>query len=236
MPIALFCYNFPHRKTQEFLFNLYISGYPVKLVLAANKVKLGIPNSSVRLKIRDGGLIEPSIICKRFGWNYQVIQHDSEDITKLIQGSRAKLGVIAGARILKASVIDLFEYGIINIHPGLLPEIRGLDSLLWAVHHDVALGVTSHIIDKNIDAGRILVKKRIEIFEDDTVFDLSNRLLHTQTEILGASINAANRKEYIQSIDISTSTYHSKMEATLELQTMKKISTYIKKYSDLQHD
>ena len=43
------------------------------------------------------------------------------------------LGIIAGSRIIKKKVINEFKIGILNMHPGLLPLNRGLDTHKWAV-------------------------------------------------------------------------------------------------------
>ena len=50
--------------------------------------------------------------------------------------------------------------GIINFHPGLIPEARGLDTPQWCIYDGIPLGVTSHFIDSKVDAGRII--ERVE--------------------------------------------------------------------------
>ena len=152
MKIAVFAYNFPHRKTQEFLFRLYLEGYDVQLVLAADPVKLNIAKSTVRVKPHFSALVEPSRICERLGWRYEAVDHNSDYCAELIKSAKVDIGVIAGARILKEPVISAPWIGIINFHPGLIPEVRGLDALQWAILQDKPIGVTAHLIDRSIDA------------------------------------------------------------------------------------
>ena len=38
-----------------------------------------------------------------------------------------------GARILKPSAFSPFRKGVMNMHPGILPDNRGLDTIKWAI-------------------------------------------------------------------------------------------------------
>ena len=66
-------------------------------------------------------------------YRYFVLNHNSNTIVDIIREHSIDLGVIAGARILDHKIIKLFNRGIINFHPAILPECRGLDSLLWSI-------------------------------------------------------------------------------------------------------
>jgi len=185
MRIAVFAYNFPHKKTQDFLYRLYLEKVDVRLVLAADPVELGIPPPAVRLKIRSqGGLVHPRKVAERFGWRYEVVEHNAASTAALLKEEKIDAAIIAGARILKRPVIEAVPQGIINFHPGLLPEVRGLDAMQWALHEGHPLGVTAHMIDHRVDAGMILLRREITLCAGDTVFDVSQRLLDIQTDML----------------------------------------------------
>ena len=145
--VVVFAYNFPHRKTQDFLFHLFACGIKVNHVFAADAVKLDIPPSEVRTKIRHCTPLHPSDVAKSIGAQYHQVPHQGSQINALIEEINPEIGIIAGARILKADVINGFRNGIINFHPGMIPEARGLDALLWTIRNDISLGVTSHLID-----------------------------------------------------------------------------------------
>ena len=49
LKIGIFAYNFPHKKTQEGIINLILSGYKPECIFAANKVKLNFYQSSIRV-------------------------------------------------------------------------------------------------------------------------------------------------------------------------------------------
>jgi folate-dependent phosphoribosylglycinamide formyltransferase PurN len=70
----------------------------------------------------------------------------------------------------------------------LIPEVRGLDALQWALHLDQPLGVTAHLIDHRVDAGRIVERKVVDEFADDTLVDLSLRLEEMQVQMLTTAL------------------------------------------------
>lgn len=217
--LALFAYNFPHKKTQDFLFRLLVEGLTPDIVLAANRTDLKIPQPTLRVKPNHIDLIHPREICNRFGIYYYVLEHNSEECCRLLRENQITIGVISGARILDQKVIESVAKGIINIHPGLLPEGRGLDALQWAIIENRPLGVTAHIINRRVDNGRIL--KRFEICEyfDDTLIDLSLRLEQAQTTILAEAITTLEINP-IECFDLVGDAYplHRKMPPELENQ------------------
>ena len=189
---VVFAYNFPHKKTQDILQRLVLLDAAPQLVLLADPVKLNLPPAALRTKPRHRDLVEPSAICERFGLPFEVVDHRSDACVAALQRHQPELGIVAGARILPKQVIDCFKTGVINFHPGLIPEVRGLDALCWAIHLDLPLGVTAHLIDHRVDAGRILAREVIQEYPDDTLIDLSLRLYETQIQMLEEVVAAAS--------------------------------------------
>jgi len=224
IPISLFAYNFPHKKTQDFIFRLLSEGYEIDVIYAADPVKLNIPPTKIKSKINHIGLVHPQEIAKSFGIRYLVTSHDSEEL-KVNARKKPTLAVICGARILKADVIDCFPRGIINFHPGIIPFARGLDALFWSIFNNHPLGVTAHLIDKRIDAGKILSIKEISIFPNDTILDLSEKLYEVQLEMLSNSIEKAvsNEGYFLDSYG----KYNRKMEPHLQKKVIELLPNYI---------
>lgn len=223
MNIAVFAYNFPHKKTQDFLFRLLLENIDVKCVLASDFVELNLTESILRVKPRHIDLVHPQRICERFNIPYYNVMHNSEECEELLNKYDIDLGIIAGARILKQNIIESVKIGIINFHPGILPEIRGLDALKWAIYNDLPIGVTAHLIDSKIDAGRIIMKKEVPIYKDDTLIDVSLRLHEFQVNLLPQVIKEVESKpkEMFQKVDISLP-YDRKMEADKEMILLEK--------------
>ena len=183
----VFAYAFPHKKTQDMILRLTGLGQRPAAVLAAPHVPLG-GAEGVRVRPRHADLVEPEELCRGLGIEYHVVPHESDTCLHVLDLFTLDLGVIAGARILPSAVIERFPLGILNFHPGLLPEVRGLDALQWALYHGHSLGVTAHLIDARVDAGRIVERRIIDRYPDDTLVELGLRLYETQLDMLGNAI------------------------------------------------
>lgn len=228
--IALLAYNFPHKKTQDFIFRLLVKGYKIDVIYAADAVKLNIPASSVKTKINHIGLVHPQIIAKQLNIDYKIIAHDSPELPNDIIKRGIDIGIISGARILKEPVINSFRLGIINYHPGIIPHARGLDALLWSIYNKQPLGVTAHLVDKRVDAGKILQINPIKIYKKDNIFDLSERLYEIQLEMLATSIEKTINKDFL--ILENYGAYNRKMPANLEEETMNQLPKYLEIFGE----
>lgn len=225
--IAVFAYNFPHKKTQDFLLRMFLEGIKIDCIFAADPVELNIPKSTIRSKIRSSECVHPRKIAERLGIDYFVMPHDSKELINLAKARDINFAVITGARVLKSEIIKAFPLGILNFHPGLIPEARGLDAMLWSIYKDVPLGVTAHLIDEKVDAGLIISKEIIKIYKDDSIFDLSERLYEKQINMLVPAIFLALEKKYIAT-EISVP-YNRKMSPEIEREVSNILPEYIKK-------
>lgn len=69
--------------------------------------------------------------------------------------------VYTGGGILRSEVIGATRIGVLNMHAGLLPEIRGMSCPEWSLLTGVPLGATVHLIDTGIDTGPILLRREL---------------------------------------------------------------------------
>lgn len=228
--IAVFCYNAPHKKTQDFLLRLFLEDIKINTIFAADWLILNIPPSTLRTKIKHEALVHPAKIAKRIGTEFLTMPHNSLDTVEAIKNRRLDLGIISGARILKPEVINSFTIGIINFHPGMIPQARGLDAMLWSIYYDIPLGVTAHLIDERVDAGQILLQERIAVYEDDTLLNLAERIQEKQLDLVEPAVNKALRNEWTEA-DCRTP-YQRKMSVELEQRVMQKLPDYLKRYKE----
>jgi phosphoribosylglycinamide formyltransferase-1 len=178
-PIAVFAYAFPHRKTQDFLFELVMMGFSNICVIAAPWRELAHEdrNRYFPQNLQIARPHHPADICKALGLNFYEIAHDDvRAIENLKKRYGFELGIISGARILKRQVIDLFQVGILNIHPGKLPETAGLDLFYHSIAKNVPLGATAHFIDSKVDAGDELffIETRINLSDTPEIVNHNN--------------------------------------------------------------
>jgi len=189
--MIVFGYNFPHKKTQDFILLINALGYIIEAVIATRPRELNLPAKKYRYKPEHTGLIEVPEMCKNLNVPYyEFDNHNSKDCIDVLLHLKPEFGIIAGARILKKPVIDAFSKGILNFHPGIIPQVRGLDSMLWAIYLGLPIGVTVHFIDERVDAGRVLMREFVKIRQDDTIIDLSLRMYETQLLLLPRVLKA----------------------------------------------
>ncbi|MHA1649736.1 MAG: formyltransferase family protein [Candidatus Helarchaeota archaeon] len=188
MRIGIFAYNFNHKKTFEGIIRLWLEGYKISCIFAQDRLKLNFYQSKIRVGPKDIYYIHPSRIAERLNIPYHVLMHNSKECENLIKEYELDLGIILGARILKKHIIDAFRIGIINMHPGLLPWNRGLDNLKWAIIDELPQGVTTHLIDAQVDWGSILLQEIIEVYPDDTLLDIYLRLQSKELDLMIESI------------------------------------------------
>lgn len=226
--IGILAYNFPHKKTQDFIFRILAEGYNIETIYAAEAVKLNIPHSTIKTKINHLGLIHPSKIAQNLGIRYKVISHNSEELHQDVKERGIEIGIISGARILSEETISCFNKGVINFHPGIIPQARGLDALLWSIYKNEPIGVTAHLVDKKIDAGAILEIREMPVYLTDTILDLSERLYEIQLDMIPEAIE---RTVYKRTIELDNyGSYNRKMPAEIEAEVTSALVGYLKNY------
>ena len=93
--------------------------------------------------------------------------------------------VIAYGQILKKEVLELPQYGSINAHASLLPELRGAAPINWAiVRGHTETGVTIIRMNEQMDAGPILLQINEPIGPEETASDLRTRLSEISAQAL----------------------------------------------------
>jgi folate-dependent phosphoribosylglycinamide formyltransferase PurN len=119
---------------------------------------------------------------------------NSPDSIALLREWSPDLIIFTGGNILRKKMLELPRLGILNVHLGLLPKVRGMSSPEWSLLQGVPLGITFHYMDAGIDTGPIL--RRYE-FPDATrcesLSDLRNRLVAFGIEKLREVIEGLNR-------------------------------------------
>ncbi|WP_131740048.1 methionyl-tRNA formyltransferase [Actinomadura roseirufa] len=82
------------------------------------------------------------------------------ELQPMLGGHKVDLLLVFGFNWrIPAEVLGGPRYGVLNVHPSLLPRYRGPSPIPWAVRNgDAELGVTVHRMTERIDAGPILTQ------------------------------------------------------------------------------
>lgn len=106
--------------------------------------------------------------------------------------------VTAYGKILPKEVLDLPQYGCINIHASLLPKYRGAAPIQWSVvNGDKVTGITSMQMAEGLDTGDMLVKKELEIGENETSSELHDRLSELGASVLMETVSLLEKGELV---------------------------------------
>ncbi|MGB8989967.1 MAG: formyltransferase family protein [Candidatus Sulfotelmatobacter sp.] len=120
-------------------------------------------------------------------------QNSPDSIARLREWS-PDLIIFTGGNILRKEILGLPRLGILNVHLGLLPEVRGMSSPEWSLLQGVPLGITFHYMDAGIDTGPIL--RRFELPDAtccESLNDLRNRLIASGVDKIGEVIEGLAR-------------------------------------------
>jgi phosphoribosylglycinamide formyltransferase-1 len=97
-------------------------------------------------------------------------------------------------RILSSNFVERWRGRILNIHPSLLPDLRGLHT------HERALaearrehGCTVHYVSEELDAGPIIAQARIPVLAGDDAETLAARVLVEEHRIYPQALDAVAR-------------------------------------------
>lgn len=99
------------------------------------------------------------------------------------------------------NVVDHFENRIVNIHPALLPAFGGKGMYGIHVHEAVfdsgaqVSGVTVHFVNKEYDAGPILLQKSVDIRRCRSAGEIAEKVLTMEHQIYAQAVKILLEKE-----------------------------------------
>ncbi|MGJ1437719.1 methionyl-tRNA formyltransferase [Sphingobacterium siyangense] len=102
-----------------------------------------------------------------------------------LKSFQADLQVVVAFRMLPEIVWNMPKFGTINVHASLLPQYRGAAPINHAIiNGEKESGVTTFLLQHEIDTGNILLSKKVAIKETDNAGDLHDNLMVAGAETL----------------------------------------------------
>lgn len=100
-------------------------------------------------------------------------------ISAALREAGAEIIALAGyMRLLSDEFVAEWRGRIVNVHPSLLPNYKGLDTHARAIAAgDEEAGCSVHIVTEELDAGEVLGQARVPILPDDDADTLAARVL-----------------------------------------------------------
>ena len=87
-------------------------------------------------------------------------------------------------KILSKKFISKFNGKILNIHPSLLPNYKGLNAHRRVIEKkEKFTGCTVHLVNNRLDSGKIILQKKIRVFKKDNENSLSKKVLKIEHKL-----------------------------------------------------
>ena len=114
-----------------------------------------------------------------------------------IEKLQADIFVVVAFRILPSILLSLTNKGAMNLHASLLPKYRGAAPIQHAIlNGDSETGISTFIIDKNLDTGPILLQKKISISNQDNFDTLSEKISNEGPVLILKSLDLLEKDNY----------------------------------------
>ncbi len=103
-------------------------------------------------------------LCRELDVPLQIVRdiHGVKSIA-FVRRHRPDLAVYSGAGILRGMLIDAIPDGVLNLHCGPLPHVRGMNAVEWSLYLGIQPEVTLHKVDRGIDTGAILASQTVAV-------------------------------------------------------------------------
>ena len=163
-----------HPYGREMLKQLLSEGFVPQIIISENSEIADEERDKFLIRI-EGNPIAATIeeqISSLDVTHVEVAIHNSEQVMPYLNDLDLDLIIFGGTRIIRGEILEYPKDGVINSHPGLLPECRGSASPAWSVYHDIPIGSSTHFCDNGIDTGELLMRREVLVKRGMTYEDL----------------------------------------------------------------
>jgi len=152
--------------------------YPAEIALVLSNQ----PDAAGLTRARDAGIATAVVGHRRFGADRAAFERALDDE---LGKYRIELICLAGfMRLLTPWFIGRWRGRILNIHPALLPQFKGLHTHRRALDAGVNQhGATVHFVVEETDGGPIVLQQSVPVLEGDTEETLAARVLAIEHRI-----------------------------------------------------
>lgn len=162
---------------------------PLRALVKAGYEVVGVVTQPDKPKGRSKTLLPPPVKEEALKYNIPVYQplkvREPEFLETLKNLAPDVIVVAAFGQIIPKAILDLPEFGCLNIHASLLPKYRGAAPIQQAViNGDKEAGVTIMKMGTGLDTGDMISQAAVLLTEDETGGSLFDRLSELGAELL----------------------------------------------------
>ncbi len=105
--------------------------------------------------------------------------------------------VVAFGQILNRDILAIPKILCLNLHASLLPKYRGAAPIRWAIiKGETRTGLTVIKMAQELDAGQIILQKKINIQDSDDAFSLEEKLSHLGSDLVLQALDLIQADRY----------------------------------------
>lgn len=120
----------------------------------------------------------------------QPVKLRDPEFVEALRALQPDLGIVIAFRMLPEIVWAMPRLGTFNLHASLLPQYRGAAPINWAIiNGETETGVTTFLLNHEIDKGAILDQVRVPIGPEDTVGTMYERLMNIGTSLVTQTVD-----------------------------------------------
>jgi methionyl-tRNA formyltransferase len=124
---------------------------------------------------------------------YFVSSHNDAHTLDLMQALGVDCLLNAGTpRRLSSEIIAATPVGVVNIHPGVLPDYRGCSCVEWAIYNDAKVGNSAHFMDAGYDTGPVIAVEDYIFPYNATYQDIRSRVFREGCRLAGEVLRDLN--------------------------------------------
>jgi len=172
--------------------------YPAEIVIVLSNR----PDAEGLSRAREAGIATAAVDHRIFGADRAAFEHA---VDETLRTHRVELICLAGfMRLLTPWFINRWSGRILNIHPALLPEFKGLDTHRRALAAGAERhGATVHFVVEETDSGPIISQQSVPVLEGDTEATLAARVLEVEHRIYPEALRqvAEGRAKFVAARD-----------------------------------
>lgn len=125
----------------------------------------------------------------------QPVKLKDPEFLNQLKAFKADMFVVVAFRMLPEEVWTMPRLGTFNLHAALLPQYRGAAPINWAViNGEKITGVTTFMIDKDIDTGGIILREEYRIAPDATAGDVHDALMEIGSKLVVDTVDGIIQK------------------------------------------
>ena len=130
---------------------------------------------------------------------YYVADHNSRECREIVKQEKADLLLLSTDAIIRSPILKAPRLGVLNAHPGWIPQFRGLACLCPQLEAGFKPSTSLHLADEGVDTGPLILRREFEFDWTLGLHHVLEEMVHRRQELLveGVRLFQAGKVEFI---------------------------------------